>query len=73
MYDTTFGEKILRPAEFGIIKRLGRAIGGSRDDAAPLGALNHFSLQVINRHRPGPRAISGRNPNLGSPHSASYV
>jgi hypothetical protein len=60
MHQAALGHKILSPAEFGIVECLGRTVSGSRHHAAPLGALDHLRLQMVNRHRLDPRAFSGR-------------
>jgi hypothetical protein len=52
MHHAGLGQEILGAAEFGIIQRLGRPVGGSRDHAAPFRALDDLRLQVVDRHRP---------------------
>jgi hypothetical protein len=57
MHHTGLGQKVLRPAEFCIIKRLGRPVGCSRNDAPPLRALDHLRLQMVDRHWPIRRCL----------------
>ena len=50
VHHTGLGQEILGASEFGVIQRLGGAVGGGGHHTAAGGALDHLGLEVIDRH-----------------------